>query len=122
MTPVDIGGWQLASFTYTTDPQLPLAGTPGVPGDLLTPHALHEMHGFDLLRRPPGSVPVPVDDDQPRELVWPLLAPNRAFLTHANEFDARRQDQLARAADHFFFAKCHVLGDSGGTTTVSPCT
>ncbi|MFE7116306.1 hypothetical protein ACFU99_12900 [Streptomyces sp. NPDC057654] len=181
--PVDIGGWQLASFDYATDPQLPLTGAPGVPGDLLAPRALHEMHGFGLLRRPLGSVLVPVDDDQPRELVWPLLALNlalevpvvagprylvepghrvvrphlgwplpsevcrwgytlapghrqpaymishghdadvavfcRAFLTRAAGLDARRQDQLARAADHFLFVKCHELGDSGGTTAVS---
>ncbi|MFJ4616260.1 hypothetical protein [Streptomyces griseus] len=181
--PVDIGGWQLASFAYATDPQLPLTGAPGVPGDLLAPRALHEMHGFGLLRRPLGSVPVPVDDDRPRELVWPLLALNlalevpvvagprylvepgrrvvrphlgwplpsevsrwgytlapghhqraymistghdadvaafcRAFLTRTAGLDARRQDQLARAADHFLFVKCHVLGDDGGTTAGS---
>jgi len=181
---VDVGGWQLASFDYAADPLLPLTGAPGISGDLLAPRALHEMHGFGLLRRPLGSDPVPLDDDRPRVLVWPLLALNlalevpvvagprylvepgrhvvrphlgwplpsevsrwgytltpyrpwpshvisrqheadvaafcRAFLTGVTGLEARRRDQLARAADHFLFVKCRVLGDSGGDSAVSP--
>jgi hypothetical protein len=182
--PADIGGWQLASFDYATDPHLPLTGAPGVAGDLLAPRVLHEMHGFGLLRRPVGSSPVAVDDDQSRVLVWPLLALNlaleipvvagpryvvepgrrvvrphagwplpsevsrwgyllppycqqpsyvigredeaevsafcRAFLACAASLDARRRDQLARAADHFLFVKCHALSDPRSTTAASP--
>ncbi|MFF4733555.1 hypothetical protein ACFY3M_51945 [Streptomyces mirabilis] len=181
---VEVGGWHLASFDYAADPLLPLTGAPGMSGDLLAPRALHEMHGFGLLRRPLGSDPVPVDDDRPRVLVWPLLALNlalevpvvagprylvepgrhvitpylgwplpsevsrwgytlppnlprpsyvisreheadvaafcRAFLAGVTGLDARRRDQLARAADHFLFVKCHVLGDSVSGTAVSP--
>ncbi|MFI7296896.1 hypothetical protein [Streptomyces sp. NPDC050121] len=181
---VDIGGWQLAAFDYAGDPLLPLTGAPGVAGDLLAPRALHEMHGFGLLRRPLTDDPVPVDDDRPRVLVWPVLALNlalavpvvagprylvepgrhvldphlgwplpsevsrwgytlaprrqwpsylidrrqetdvaafcRAFLAAVAGLDTRRRDQLARAADHFLFVNCHVLGDSLGGAAASP--
>jgi hypothetical protein len=180
----DIGGWQLAAFDYAGDPLLPLTGAPGVAGDLLAPRALHEMHGFGLLRRPLTDDPVPVDDDRPRVLVWPVLALNlalavpvvagprylvepgrhvldphlgwplpsevsrwgytlapqrqwpsylidrrqerdvaafcRAFLAGVTGLDARRLDQLARAADHFLFVNCHVLGNSLGGAAASP--
>ncbi|MEV5989362.1 hypothetical protein AB0L85_31040 [Streptomyces sp. NPDC052051] len=181
---VDIGGWQLAAFDYAGDPLLPLTGAPGVAGDLLAPRALHEMHGFGLLRRPLTDDPVPVDDDRPRVLVWPVLALNlalavpvvagprylvepgrhvldphlgwpvpsevsrwgytlapqqqwpsylidrrqetgvaafcRAFLAGTAGLDAGRLDQLARAADHFLFVNCHVLGNSLGGAVASP--
>ncbi|MFH9888031.1 hypothetical protein ACH4OQ_38185 [Streptomyces luteogriseus] len=180
---VDVGGWQLATFDYATDPALPLTGAPGVGGDLLAPRVLHEMYGFGLLRRALGNDPVPVDDNGPRVLVWPLLALNlaleapvvagrrylvepgrrvlgphlgwpdpsevarwgytfapgrpwpsyvinrthesevaafcRAFLAGVSRLDARRRDQLARAADHFLFVKCHVLGEAEGSAPAS---
>ncbi|MER5905111.1 hypothetical protein ABT150_34370 [Streptomyces mirabilis] len=44
----------------------------------------------------------------------------RAFLAGVAGLDARRLDQLARAADHFLFVNCHVLGNSLGGAAASP--
>ncbi|MFI1376096.1 hypothetical protein ACH4UY_29320 [Streptomyces longwoodensis] len=44
----------------------------------------------------------------------------RAFLAGVAGLDARRRDQLARAADHFLFVNCHILGDSPGGAAASP--
>ncbi|WP_433180661.1 hypothetical protein [Actinoallomurus sp. CA-150999] len=182
--PIDLGGWQLANFDYANDPTLPVKGAPGVAGDPYSPRTCHGA-GHGALRRLLSSRPVPVDDDGPRVLVWPLLALNlaldspviagayyrveqgrrvirenspwpspsevsrwgysikpfesstygpfsissadlpnlslfcRTFQGIVDLLDERRRGQLARAADHFLFVKCHVLGGLKGEAQVS---